>query len=111
MNEFVTRLCEGKHPVKASLLTDSTPEAFHKRILDNYVHIEFTDTKGGTILGIEIDKEASDLSSANFDEQCGNVHLVGSLQLNYEEVRCISDIDICSLQGEGYLERNNVEAS
>jgi hypothetical protein len=104
MDELVARLSKGKHPVKAGLLSDTTAAAFQKRIQDGYVHIEFTTTQGGTILGMELDKEASDLSKANFERQSGNVHLVGGLVLNYEEVRCIADIDLATLAGEGCLE-------
>lgn len=104
MDELVARLSKGKHPVKVGLLSEATPKAFHERILNGYVHIEFTNTQGGTILGMELDKEASDLSKANFDKLSGNLHLVGSLVLNYEKVRCISDIDLATLAGEGHLE-------
>jgi hypothetical protein len=104
MDELVSRLCKGKHPIKAGLLSDATPEALQKRIQDGYVHIEFMNTHGGTILGMELDKEASDLSKADFGQQSGSVHLVGDLILNYEEVRCIADIDLATLAGEGYLE-------
>lgn len=104
VDELVERLCKGKHPIKPGLLSNATAEAFQERIQDGYVHIEFTNTKGGTILGIDLDKEASDLTKANFEEQSGSVHLVGQLVLNYEEVRCLADIDLATLAGEGYLE-------
>lgn len=104
MDELVTRLCKGKHPIKVSLLSTKTAKAFQERIQDGYVHIKFTTTKGGTVLGVEIDKEASDLSKADFEEQSGSVHLVGGLVLNYEEVRCFADIDLSTLVGEGRLE-------
>jgi Core binding factor beta subunit len=104
VDELVERLCKGKHPIKAGLLSEKTAEAFQKRIQDGYVHIEFTNTQGGTILGMELDKEASDLSKADFEGQSGHVHLVGGLVLNYEEVRCLADIDLATLAGEGCLE-------
>jgi Core binding factor beta subunit len=104
VDELVERLCRGKHPIKAGLLSGKTAEAFQKRIQDGYVHIEFTNTQGGTILGMELDKEASDLSKADFEGQSGHVHLVGGLVLNYEEVRCLADIDLATLAGEGCLE-------
>jgi len=104
MDELVTRLCHGKHPIKVGLLSNATAEVFQKRIEDRYVHIEFTTTQGGTILGMDLDKEASDLSKADFENSSGSVHLVGSLVLNYEEVHCIADIDLATLVGEGHLE-------
>jgi Core binding factor beta subunit len=104
VDELVERLCKGKHPIKAGLLSNATAEAFQKRIQDGYVHIEFTNTQGGTILGMDLDKEASELTKANFEEQSGSVHLVGHLVLNYEEVRCLANIDLATLAGEGHLE-------
>ena len=104
MNELVARLCNGKQSVKPGLLSEETAEAFRQRIQHGYVHIEFTNTKGGTILGMELDKEASDLSKADFEKQSGSLRLVGILVLNYEEVRCTADIDLATMTGEGYLE-------
>jgi hypothetical protein len=104
MNDLVKRLCKGKHPVKAGLLSDPTVEAFQKRIHDGYVHIEFTNTQGGTVLGMKLDQDASDLSEADFKEKSGSVHLVGNFTLNYEKVCCTAKIDLGTLTGEGYLE-------
>lgn len=36
-------------------------KTFHERILDTYVQIQFTNTQGKTILGMKLEKEASDL--------------------------------------------------
>jgi Core binding factor beta subunit len=104
MDELVARLSKGKHPIKAGLLSERTAEAFHQRILNEYVHIEFTDTKGRTILGVQLDKAASDISKADFKEQKGKVHLEGGLSLNYNQVRCIADIDLATLDGKGSLQ-------
>ena len=104
MDELVARLCKDKHLIKAGLLSEKTAKAFQKRIQDGYVHIEFTNTQGGTILGMELNKESLDLSKADFENSSGSVHLVGSLVLNSEEVRCIADIDLATLVGEGHLE-------
>jgi hypothetical protein len=102
MDELVKRLSKGDHPVVASAVLDSVEE-FKKSIDRGYVHIKFTDTKGGTELGIRLDNEASDLSKANFNSSKGKVHLEGTLTLNYVNVRCIADIDLGTLQGKGHL--------
>lgn len=47
---LVDRLCEGTHPVEASLRSDKTVELFQESIERNYLHIKFTNTKGGTEL-------------------------------------------------------------
>jgi hypothetical protein len=104
MNELVQRLSNGSHPVEASLRPERTAAALKEGIDRGYVHIKFTNTQGGTDLGMRLDPAASDLSQANFEQQTGNLHLVGSLTLNYVPVRCIADLDLKTLSGQGHLE-------
>jgi len=104
MNELVQRLSQGNHPVEASLKPEKTVAAFKESIDRGYVHIKFTNTKGGTDLGVRLNREASNLGEADFDHQIGKVHLVGDLTLNYVKVRCIADIDLQTLEGNGHLE-------
>lgn len=104
MSELVKRLSEGDHPVEASLRPERTVQALKERIDLGYVFVKFTDTKGGTELGVRLDQEATDLSKADFDNQTGTVHLVGGLTLDYVKVRCIADIDLKTLTGKGHLE-------
>lgn len=103
MNELVQRLSEREHPVEVSLRPSKTVAAFKECLERNYVHLKFTDTKGGTELGIELASEALDLDKADFETQTGKIHLEGNLMLNYVEVRCIADIDLESLEGTGQL--------
>lgn len=104
MNELVQRLSKGNHSVEASLRPDKTAEALKKCIERGYVHIKFTDTRGGTDLGVRLDPTASNFNEADFDRQMGKIHLVGHLTLNYVKVRCIADIDLETLKGKGHLE-------
>ena len=68
-----------------------------------YVLVKFTQTRGGTELGFPLDRDATDLSEANFDEGTGTVHVEGQLILNDDPVRCIADIDLATLRGTGRL--------
>ncbi|WP_414582637.1 MbtH domain protein [Scytonema sp. PCC 10023] len=104
MNELVQRLSEGEYPVEASLRPEKTATALKDCIDRGYVHIKFTNTKGGTDLGVRLDPEASNFNEADFEHQTGKVHLVGNLTLNYVKVRCIADIDLMTLNGKGHLE-------
>jgi len=104
MNDLVRRLCEGDHPVEASLRPNKTVEGLKECIDRKYVHIRFTDTKGGTELGFALDPEATDISPADFDKGSGSVRLVGSLTLDYVKVRCIANIELETLSGRGHLE-------
>ena len=59
-----------------------------------YVFIKFTSTRGGTDLGVRVDKSATDLSQAYFDQATGVAHVEGTLTLNYVQIRCVADIDL-----------------
>jgi uncharacterized protein YbdZ (MbtH family) len=100
---LVEKLCEGSHPVEASLRPEKTTKALKDRIDMGYVHIKFTQTKGGTELGVRLDRETLDLSQADFESRTGKVRLEGELTLDYVKVRCIADIDLQTLNGEGRL--------
>lgn len=104
MNELVQRLSQGNHPVEASLRPEKTVAALKESIDREYVHIKFTNTQGGTDLGVRLDREASNFNAADFEQQTGKVHLVGNLTLNYVKVRCVADIDLETLAGVGHLE-------
>ncbi|MEC4816859.1 MAG: MbtH domain protein [Scytonema sp. PMC 1069.18] len=104
MNELVQRLSSGEHPVEASLGPEKTATALKECIDRGYVHIKFTNTRGGTDLGVKLDLEASKFNEADFEHQTGKVHLVGNLTLNYVKVRCIADLDLGTLEGKGRLE-------
>jgi uncharacterized protein YbdZ (MbtH family) len=102
-DDLVSRLSKGEHLVESSLRPEKTVQALKERIDLGYVHIKFTETRGGTELGVRLDREALDLSQADFEGQKGTVHLEGELTLNYVKVRCIADIDLQTLAGKGHL--------
>jgi len=106
---LVDRLCVGDHHVVVSQRPEATLNGLKEAIDNGYVRIKFTETKGGTELGFKLDKEASDLSGANFENGTGKVRLVGGLTLDYNRVRCIAEIDLSTLEGQGHLEK--VEAA
>jgi uncharacterized protein YbdZ (MbtH family) len=103
-DDLVDRLCEGEHPVEVSLRPPKTVQYLQESIDRGYVHIKFTDTQGGTELGVRLDPDRSNCTQANFENHTGMVHLVGELTLNYVKVRCIADIELTTLTGQGHLE-------
>ena len=101
MNDLVQRLSEGDHPVTVGGPKPDLSE-FRKRIEDmGYVFIKFTGTRGGTDLGVRVDKSATDLSQAFFEQATGVAHVEGTLTLNYVKVRCVADIHLESLMERG----------
>jgi hypothetical protein len=103
MNELVQRLTQ-EQPVVASLRPEPTVEGFKAAIDRGYVHILFTETRGGTELGVRVDPAYLDLSGADFEHRSGTVKLAGELTLDYVRVRCHATIDLGTLRGTGRLE-------
>jgi len=88
-----------------SLHPEASVKGFKEFLDKGYVRVKFTDTKGGTELGLKLDKDASDFSRADFNEGTGQARMVGSSSLDYTRVRCIANIDLKTLAGLGHLEK------
>ena len=91
-------------PWRSSLRPAKSTQALKECIDLGYVQVKFVNTRGGTELGVRLDPQATDLGQADFAQPRGTVHLVGSLTLNYVQVRCVADIDLATLTGAGHLE-------
>jgi len=102
---LVDRLCSGDHPLVVSLRPERSSKALQEAIGRGYTLIKFTETRGGTEIGVELDTSATNASDADFDRGVGRVRLVGQLTLDMVPVRCIADVDLASLAGTGHLER------
>jgi hypothetical protein len=102
---LVERLCAGKHLVEVRLRPEKNVKLFKEALDRDYVHVKFTETKGGTELGFRVDRRSSDLSAADFERGNGTAHIEGSLTLDYVKVNCVADIDLTTLSGTGCLVR------
>ena len=102
MSELVQRLAKGSHPVTVGGPIPSVKD-LKDQIDRGYAHIKFTQTKGGTDLGVRLEMEACSIDKADFDKGTGKVHLEGTLTLDYVPVRCVADIDLADLNGKGHL--------
>jgi uncharacterized protein YbdZ (MbtH family) len=100
----VARLTQGIHPVRVVLGKDNSLDAFRKAVAAGYVHIEFTDTQGGTSLGVRLDRSACDLRNLDADTPAGSARLAGRLTLDFVNVRCTADIDVTTGIGSGRLD-------
>jgi hypothetical protein len=103
MDELVKRLTK-RQPIEADGGVKGTVDGFKESIDLGYVHIKFTETKGGTNLGVRLVKELCDYSKADFAAKKGIVKVGGELTLNYEKVRCLAEVNLATLHGEGWLE-------
>src|SRR5215208_3655733 len=66
-SDIIGRLSQGEHPVEAGLRPERTARALKDRIEQGYFPIKFTDTAGGTELGVRLDPGGVDLSRADFN--------------------------------------------
>lgn len=103
INELVQILSEGKHEVVIGY-RDEAYEEIKQRIEDGYIHIKFTQTKGGTEIGINVDLNNTNVKQLDFANKEGILHIEGTTNLNYNAVRCIADIDLAAKKGEGFLQ-------
>jgi hypothetical protein len=103
MNDLVQRLTV-EQPIEASLRPERTLDILKAAVDRGYVHVKFTETRGGTELGIRLDPAASDLTAADFQSGTGNLRIVGELTLDYTRVRFHGTLDLSTLAGTGRLE-------
>jgi hypothetical protein len=102
MNELTQRLTV-EQPIIMGGAAPTVEELRERTGEMGYVLVKFTQTRGGTELGFPLDRDATELSGANFDEGTGTVHVEGYLILNDDPVRCIADIHLATLNGTGRL--------
>jgi len=100
-DDLVAFLSEGDHPLQASA---QSGEQFLERIKAGYVNVKFTDTRGGTELGVRLDSAASDTTGADIEGHKGNVRIAGNLTLNYQPVRLVAEVALETLLGSGRLQ-------
>ncbi|WHA04456.1 hypothetical protein N3Z17_04335 [Candidatus Bandiella numerosa] len=103
INELVKRLSTGKHEVTIGNREEPYSEIKERLVDMKYIHITFPNTKGGTELGINVDTDSCDLKDADFEKGVGSVHIEGTTNLNYCDVRCVADIDLKTKKGQGAL--------
>ena len=68
MNDLVRRLSHDQ-PVVASLRPEPTAAAFKAALERGYVHVLFTETRGGTELGVRVDPAHLDLASVDWERR------------------------------------------
>lgn len=101
MNELVEQLSKKQHIRGGGNFRGI--EAFKDQIDKDYVFIKFTEPYGDVDLAIHPDKEASNWEDADFENATGTVHLEGEVGLNYVKCRLVADVQLETLEGEGYL--------
>ena len=103
MDQLITQLLTGNHPVLFEPRTEDINE-IKERLNQGFVFIKFTETQGGTELGVNVDGQLTRLNEGNFETNKGAIQVVGTCELNFQKVRCIADIDLSTRQGIGRIE-------
>jgi Core binding factor beta subunit len=103
VNELVQKLTQEQRII-ASLRPEPKLEYLKAAVDRGYVLIKFTETRGGTELGIRMIPELSKTTEADFENGKGTLWLSGDLTLDYVPVRFHGHIDLESLEGTGRLE-------
>lgn len=104
MSNLVERLSEGTHPLVFGRAGSAARLAELKAAIDRqYVLLEFTGTRGGTELGMPLDRARCQLDGVDFERGVGRIHLEGELRLDDVPVRMIADLDLATLEGAGRL--------
>jgi len=103
MDDLVTRLSQGSHPIEVRLRPARTALALKKALENGYVNVLFTGTRGGTELGVRLERESVRLEGADFDAGTGQVQFRGNLTLNYVPVECVVAVDLATFSGQGHL--------
>jgi hypothetical protein len=97
MTPLVEKLTGGPHPV--TLIRYRSVSEVREAIDRGVVLVKFTDTQGGTELGVWLDPAAR---ATSLDH--GEVELSGTLTLDYQPVKCTVRVDLGTLSGQGFLE-------
>ena len=100
VNDLVQRLT-APQPVELSLRPETDLAGFRAALDRGYVHVKFTETRGGTELGFE---PTLDAANADLEAGTGEVGLSGELFLDDVPVRVHATIDLATLRGSGRLE-------
>lgn len=103
MDRLINTLTKGKHSIEFEPRTKDLDE-LRERIKRGFVFIKFTETQGGTELGINIDEDSSKLDGTLLAKEAKVIKIVGTCELNYHKVKCHAEVDLKTRKGLGYLE-------
>jgi uncharacterized protein YbdZ (MbtH family) len=98
------RLSRGPQPVELGLRPEKTVDALIRQIETGYVHVRFTETRGGTELTFPLEPGSAESIKEQIARDEGPLRLSGNLTLDYVPVRCVADIDLSTFAGTGKLE-------
>ena len=102
-NDLVERLSKGDHEISFESRVKEL-DRIEERVKDGFVFVKFTQTRGGTELGINLIQDECNFNNCDFKTGTGQLHVVGTCELNYCKVKCIADVNLATREGKGHLE-------
>jgi hypothetical protein len=101
MDQLIEKLSTGSHKIVAGQY--KTPSELKEALDRGYVLLKFTETRGGTELGVRVDKSRLNLDGVDFQQGTGKIDIVGGLVLNYNEIELSANVDLATLEGQGSI--------
>lgn len=101
---LVERLSAAEHDVRLVLRPSNSLGSLKSAVDRGFVQVEFTGTKGGTVLGFPIDASLSNTAKLKEDSGDGEIQLIGFLTLNFQKVKCTANISLKTFDGKGKLD-------
>lgn len=86
------------HPVTVKP-TNRNFQEFKESLARHYVHLTFTDTRGGTTVAVRLIPEKVNVEGENILQETGTVHFEGSFILDYSRMKCIAAINLKTFEG------------
>jgi uncharacterized protein YbdZ (MbtH family) len=102
-NPLINFLSHGDHPLKFRSRSADGLLAFKENVGRGYVLITFTDTHGGTELGLKLDSNLLP-EGVDWEKGTGAVELKGNLKLDGVAFSCLAQVDLATLSGSGKLQ-------
>lgn len=103
MDELVKKLSIGRHSVVLEPRVDKIGD-IKEKLNRGFIFIKFTETQGGTELGVTLDNPLACFKNTDFAMGQETIQIVGTCELNFQKVRCLADIDLATRAGTGRLE-------
>ena len=104
MDKLVKFLIDGKHSVVIEPRITDYGELEQRLIELGFIFVKFTDTVGGTELGLNLIKNKTNIENADFTNGRGTIDISGTCELNYHHIRCNAIINLETKSGKASVE-------
>jgi len=97
MDKLLHFLSQGDHPVKVILKPKETLDEFISCMERGFLNVLFSDTQGGTEVGIVISQ--SSLEYGDIDQSTQNISIQGECGLNFNKIKISMELSLTDYTG------------